>query len=57
MDQKVTVMISPLGEAESEELSDLIAGAVAQVDWVGTLNGQEVPVRLVLADDDEDEED
>ena len=51
-DQHVTVFISRQGEGEHEDLHDLLTEQVDSVDWVGSINGQPITVRLRLAEDD-----
>jgi len=36
-------------------LDDLFAGRTPQVEWTGFINGQDIPVRIRLADEDDDE--
>lgn len=54
--QAVIVYIGNTG-VEVEEIQELIDGDVAEVNWVGTINGQAVPVKLRFNDADPDEED
>lgn len=49
----VTVFISLDAKEEMEDLNDLREGAVDSVDWLGSINGEEVTVRLRLADEED----
>ena len=56
--QPVVVYISWDG-GEINDIRELVEGEVAELDWVGLLNGQEVPIKVRLSevnplDDEED---
>ena len=52
--QSIVVYISQAG-GEVEDLQDLIDGKETELDWVGSLNGQDVPIKVRIADDSEDD--
>jgi hypothetical protein len=54
--QNVIVYISREG-TEMEDLAELINGDEIELQWVGTLNGEDVPLRIRLAEEDPNEED
>ena len=45
---------------EIDDIRDLVEGEVVELDWVGTLNGQEVPIKVRLSEvnplDDQEED-
>lgn len=52
-DQSVIVYISQEG-GEISDLQDLVDGTEVELDWVGSLNGTEVPIKVRLSDVDTD---
>lgn len=54
--QAVIVNISVAG-GEVEDLQDLVDGKEVELDWIGSLNGQDVPIKVRIADAVDDEAD
>lgn len=53
-DQAVMVYISVAG-GEVEDLQDLVDGKEVELNWVGSLNGQDVPIKVRISDDPDDD--
>ena len=54
--QAIIVYISQEG-GEINDLSNLVSELVTELDWVGTLNGQDVPIKIRLSEEPADLED
>lgn len=54
MTNPITVYISQEG-GEVNDVADLVAGKVVQLDWIGTFEGQDVPILVRLSEVDPDE--
>lgn len=54
--QAIIVYISQEG-SEVSDLQDLVDGSEVELDWVGSLNGADVPIKVRLSDIDPEDED
>jgi hypothetical protein len=53
--QAIIVYISVEG-GEVEDLQDLVDGKEVELDWVGSLNGEDIPIKVRISDDPNDED-
>lgn len=51
MHQAVIVYISQEG-GEIDQISDLLNGELVEVDWIGSINGRDVPIKIRLSDEE-----
>jgi hypothetical protein len=53
--QAIVVYISREG-GEINDLSNLVSELITELDWVGSLNGEDIPIKVRLSDVDADED-
>ena len=60
MSQQAVVVYISWDGGEIDDIRELVEGEVVELDWVGTLNGQEVPIKVRLSEvnplDDQEED-
>lgn len=51
--QAITVYISQEG-GEIDDIQELLDGEVVELDWVGSLNGEDIPIKVRVSDEPTD---